>query len=230
MKSTCVFFRDWCISRQRRWGVPIPAVFCEECGEAIYTKEVVDTAEKLFEKEGADAWYKKSTSEILPEGFECPKCHGKSFRKEMDIFDVWFESGVSHEAVMERRNELTFPADLYLEGGDQHRGWFQVSLLSSVATRGESPFKQVLTHGWVLDGKGNTMHKSLGNVIDPMDFVKKYGAEILRLFVSSVDYTADVRFSDSALSQIAEVYKKIRNSCRFLMGNLYDYERGAHPS
>ena len=215
---------DWCISRQRRWGVPIPAVFCEECGEAIYTKEVVDTAEKLFEKEGADAWYKKTTAEILPEGFECPKCHGKSFRKEMDIFDVWFESGVSHEAVMERRNELTFPADLYLEGGDQHRGWFQVSLLSSVATRGESPFKQVLTHGWVLDGKGNTMHKSLGNVIDPMDFVKKYGAEILRLFVSSVDYTADVRFSDPALAQIAEVYKKIRNSCRFLMGNLYDYE------
>lgn len=216
---------DWCISRQRIWGVPIPAVFCEECGDAIYTPEVVGAAVKLFESEGSDAWYKKSASEILPEGFECPKCHGKSFKKEMDIFDVWFESGVSHEAVMEKRDALTWPADLYLEGGDQHRGWFQVSLLSAMAARGEAPFKAALTHGWVLDGKGNTMHKSLGNVIDPMDFVKKFGAEILRLFVASVDYTADMKFSDEALSQIAEVYKKIRNSCRFLIGNLCDFSK-----
>lgn len=214
---------DWCISRQRVWGVPIPAVFCNSCGEAIYTPEVVNSAAKLYAEEGSDAWYKKSAEEILPSEFKCPKCGSKSFSKEKDIFDVWFESGVSHAAVMAKREELEWPADLYLEGGDQHRGWFQVSLLSAVASRGEAPFKAALTHGWVLDGKGNTMHKSLGNVIDPMDFVKKFGAEILRLFVSSVDYTADMRFSDEALAQIAEVYKKIRNSCRFLIGNLYDF-------
>lgn len=216
---------DWCISRQRVWGVPIPAVFCDGCGEALYGPEVVGAAVRLFEAEGSDAWYRKSAAEILPEGFSCPKCHGTSFTKEKDIFDVWFESGVSHEAVMEKREELSWPADLYLEGGDQHRGWFQVSLLSSMAARGVPPFKAALTHGWVLDGKGNTMHKSLGNVIDPMDFIKKFGAEILRLFVSSVDYTADMRFSDEALAQIAEVYKKIRNSCRFLIGNLYDFSQ-----
>ncbi len=214
---------DWCISRQRVWGTPIPAVFCDDCGEVLFSSEVTDAVAALFEKQGSDSWYKKDIKEILPENFECSKCHGKSFTKEMDIFDVWFESGVSHEAVMGRRDYLNWPADLYLEGSDQHRGWFQVSLLTAMATRGLAPFKTVLTHGWVLDGKGNAMHKSLGNVIDPLDMIGKYGAEILRLFVSSVDYTADMRFSDEALVQISEVYKKIRNSCRFLIGNLFDF-------
>lgn len=215
---------DWCISRQRVWGTPIPAVYCNDCGETIYDSKVTEPTAQLFAKEGSDSWYKKDVKEILGEDFKCPKCNGKSFTKEMDIFDVWFESGVSHEAVLGERDYLTWPADLYLEGSDQHRGWFQVSLLAGMATRGQAPFKSILTHGWVLDGKGNAMHKSLGNVIDPLEMISKYGAEILRLFVASVDYTADMRFSNEALTQISEVYKKIRNSCRFLIGNLYDFD------
>lgn len=215
---------DWCLSRQRTWGTPIPAVHCEECEEVIFTPDLISAVEKLFAKEGSDSWYKRELSEILPEGFKCPHCGSTKLRKETDIFDVWFDSSVSHEVVLNTRLHLNRPADLYLEGGDQHRGWFQVSLLTGVAMHDRAPFKSVLTHGWVLDGHGIAMHKSMGNVIDPADMVKKYGAEILRLFVASVDYTADMRFSDDALRQISEVYKKIRNSCRFLLGNLYDFD------
>jgi isoleucyl-tRNA synthetase len=215
---------DWCISRQRIWGTPIPAFYCESCKEPLFTAEVLEHVEKVFQSEGADAWFKKNARELLPEDYECPHCHGRQFFKEMDIFDVWFESGVSHEAVCALRENLRWPADLYLEGSDQHRGWFQLSLLPAVATRGKAPFKAVLTHGWVLDEKGHTMHKSLGNVIDPQDMVAKYGADILRLFFASVDYTSDMRIYHDAIMQVAEVYKKIRNTCRFMLGNLCDFD------
>jgi isoleucyl-tRNA synthetase len=215
---------DWCISRQRIWGTPIPAFYCDSCKEPLFTAEVLDHVEKVFRSEGADAWFKKKAKDLMPEDYECPHCHGREFFKEMDIFDVWFESGVSHEAVCALRENLRWPADLYLEGSDQHRGWFQLSLLPAVATRGKAPFKAVLTHGWVLDEKGHTMHKSLGNVIDPMDMVAKYGADILRLFFASVDYTADIKIYHDAIMQVAEVYKKIRNTCRFMLGNLCDFE------
>jgi isoleucyl-tRNA synthetase len=215
---------DWCISRQRIWGTPIPAFYCDSCHEALFTAETISSVEKIFEREGADAWFKREAKDLLPPDFECPHCHGRKFSKEKDIFDVWFESGVSHEAVCALRDSLRWPADLYLEGSDQHRGWFQLSLLPAVATRGRAPFKAVLTHGWVLDEKGHTMHKSLGNVINPMDMVAKYGADILRLFFASVDYTADIRIYHEAVMQVAEVYKKIRNTCRFMLGNLSDYD------
>lgn len=219
---------DWCISRQRIWGTPIPAFYCDTCQEALFTPEVVEHIEKLFAREGADVWFVRETKDLIPEDFECPHCHGKKFTRETDIFDVWFESGVSHEAVCALRESLRWPSDLYLEGSDQHRGWFQLSLLPAVATRGRAPFRAVLTHGWVLDENGHTMHKSLGNVIDPMDLVKKYGADILRLFFASVDYTADIRIYHDAIMQVAEVYKKIRNTCRFMLGNLYDFDPKTH--
>lgn len=219
---------DWCISRQRIWGTPIPAFFCQSCKEPLFTPEIVEHVEKIFLREGADAWFTRDTKDLLPNDFECPHCHERKFTRETDIFDVWFESGVSHEAVCGLRESLRWPADLYLEGSDQHRGWFQLSLLPAVATRGRAPFNAVLTHGWVLDEKGHTMHKSLGNVIDPMDLLKKYGADILRLFFASMDYTSDIRIYHDAIMQVAEVYKKIRNTCRFMLGNLYDFEPGAH--
>lgn len=215
---------DWCISRQRIWGVPIPTFYCETCHEAIFIPETIDHIEKIFLKEGADAWFIKDAGQLLPENFECPHCKGIEFTKEKDIFDVWFESGVSHEAVCALRESLQWPADLYLEGSDQHRGWFQLSLLPAIATRGRAPFRAVLTHGWILDEKGHTMHKSLGNAIDPMDLIKKYGADILRLFFASVDYTSDIRIYHESVMQVAEVYKKIRNTCRFMLGNLYDFD------
>lgn len=214
---------DWCISRQRIWGVPIPTFYCDSCHEAIFSPEVIDRVEKTFLHEGADSWFIKSAKDFMPEDYECPHCHETKFSKEKDIFDVWFESGVSHEAVCALRESLQWPADLYLEGSDQHRGWFQLSLLPAVSTRGRAPFNAVLTHGWVLDEKGHTMHKSLGNVIDPADLIKKYGADILRLFFASVDYTSDIRIYHDAIMQVAEVYKKIRNTCRFMLGNLYDF-------
>ena len=214
---------DWCISRQRIWGVPIVAFYCEDCGEVIYSKEIADYVAEIFEKESADAWYEKDAKELLPEGFKCPKCGGEKFRKEMDILDVWFDSGSSHAAVLERRSELSWPADLYLEGSDQHRGWFQASLLESCGTRGKAPYVSVLTHGFTLDEKGHKMSKSLGNVVAPEDVVKKFGADILRLWVSSENFTEDVKISENILRQIAEVYKKIRNTFRFMLGNLYDF-------
>ena len=216
--------KDWCISRQRKWGVPIPIFFCKECGEPYINKEAMMAVSELFRQEGSDAWYKKSASEILPEGTRCPKCGGTDFDKEKDIMDVWFDSGVTHAAVCGQRPNLRRPADLYLEGADQYRGWFQSSLLTSVATTGEAPYKAVVTHGWVVDGEGKKMSKSLGNGIDPLDVVNDYGADILRLWVASSDYHADIRISKEILKQLSEAYRKIRNTARYILGNLNDFE------
>ncbi|OMH40048.1 isoleucine--tRNA ligase [Desulfurobacterium indicum] len=215
---------DWCISRQRIWGVPIVAFYCKNCGKLIATKEIADYVADIFERESADAWYEKEARELLPEGFSCPECGGTEFKKEMDILDVWFDSGSSHAAVLERREELSWPADMYLEGSDQHRGWFQASLLESCGTRGKAPYKSVLTHGFTLDQQGRKMSKSLGNVIPPQDVIKQFGADILRLWVSSENFTEDVRISNEILKQIADVYRKIRNTMRFILGNLSDFD------
>ncbi|MCX7780369.1 MAG: isoleucine--tRNA ligase [Negativicutes bacterium] len=216
--------QDWCISRQRVWGVPIPIFYCGKCNEHIINDATIKAVRDLFEAEGSDAWWARSAAEILPEGFACPKCGHDTFRKETDIMDVWFDSGSSHAAVLEERPELTWPADMYLEGSDQHRGWFQSSLLTSVATRGTAPYKSVLTHGFVVDGDGRKMSKSLGNTIYPQEVIKQYGADILRLWVASADYKADIRISNDILKQLAEVYRKIRNTFRYILGNLYDFD------
>lgn len=215
---------DWCISRQRRWGVPIPIFYCKKCGEPLISHEAMMAVSRLFAKEGSDAWYEKEASEILPEGISCPKCGCAEFTKEHDIMDVWFDSGVTHAAVADQRPELHWPADLYLEGADQYRGWFQSSLLTSVAWRGQAPYKAVVTHGWVVDGEGRKMSKSLGNGIDPKEIVEKYGADILRLWVASSDYHADIRISKEILKQLSDAYRKIRNTARFILGNLYDFD------
>ncbi len=215
---------DWCISRQRAWGVPITVLYCKGCGEVIATKELFERVAELTEKEGADVWFVRDVGDFLPDGFVCPKCGGSDFEKETDILDVWFDSGVSHAAVLERREELRWPADMYLEGSDQHRGWFQSSLLESVATRDRAPYRIVLTHGFVVDGQGRKMSKSLGNVISPQEVIKKYGAEILRLWVAAEDYTEDVRLSNEILRRLVEAYRKIRNTIRFMLGNLYDFD------
>lgn len=215
--------KDWCISRQRRWGVPIPIFYCEDCGEALIDEAAMKAVADLFRQEGSDSWYIKSAEEILPEGSKCKKCGGKKFTKEKDIMDVWFDSGSTHAAVLQKRPYLKWPADLYLEGADQYRGWFQSSLLTSVATKGEAPYKAVVTHGWVVDGEGKKMSKSLGNGIDPNDVVNQYGADILRLWVASSDYHADIRISKDILKQLSEAYRKIRNTARFILSNLYDF-------
>ncbi len=215
---------DWCLSRQRAWGVPLTVFICKDCGEILREEKFYEKTISLFEEHGADVWFEKPVEELLPEGTKCPKCGGENFRKEEDILDVWFDSGVSFAAVLERRPELKFPAELYLEGSDQHRGWFQSSLLCAVGTRGRAPYEAVLTHGFVVDGKGRKMSKSLGNVIPPEKIIKRYGAEILRLWVSAEDYRDDIRLSDEILSRLTEAYRKIRNTCRFLLGNLYDFD------
>lgn len=215
---------DWCISRQRVWGVPLPIFYCEKCNEHIINEETINAIKDLFAKEGSDAWWAKSAEEILPQGFACPKCGHTHFRKESDIMDVWFDSGSSHAAVLEQREELSWPADLYLEGSDQHRGWFQSSLLTSVATRGRAPYNAVLTHGFVVDGEGKKMSKSVGNVIFPQEIISKFGADILRLWVSSADYQADIRISNDILKQLSEVYRKIRNTFRYILGNLNNFD------
>ncbi len=217
---------DWCISRQRSWGVPITVFRCSDCDTYIASKEVFDHIVALFEKEGADAWFSHTTEELMPEGTVCPGCGGKNVQKEMDILDVWFDSGASYAAVLERRPGLHAPADLYLEGSDQHRGWFHSSLLESVGTRNVAPYKTVLTHGFVVDGQGYKMSKSLGNVIAPEEIIKQYGAEILRLWVSAEDYRDDIRISPDILRRLSEAYRRIRNTCRFLLGNLYDFDPG----
>ncbi len=215
---------DWCISRQRAWGVPIPAFYCNACGEHLITEDTIRAVVALFEREGSNAWFRREAAEILPEGAVCPSCSGTDFRKETDTMDVWFDSGSSHAAVLAQRPELSWPADLYLEGSDQHRGWFQSSLLTSVATRGQAPYRSVLTHGFVVDGEGRKMSKSLGNVVEPEEVIKQFGADILRLWVASSDYTNDVRVSGDILKQMAEVYRKIRNTIRFILGNLNDFD------
>lgn len=222
---------DWCISRQRAWGVPIPVFFCEDCGEggkseAIVTDETIEHVAKIFEKESSDAWVKRSVEELLPEGFVCPKCGGKHFRKEKDIMDVWFDSGVTWRAVVEKRSDELghTPVDLYLEGSDQHRGWFQSSLLTSMAVQGKAPYKSVLTHGFVFGEDGRKMSKSLGNYIRPDDIIKNYGADILRLWAASVDYRNDTKIGDNIIKQLAEIFKKTRNTARFLLGNIFDFD------
>jgi isoleucyl-tRNA synthetase len=216
---------DWCISRQRTWGVPIPIFYCRECGKEIINEETIKAVADLFRTEGSNAWFAKEAEEILPKDFTC-ECGGKHFRKESDIMDVWFDSGSSHAAVCEQHPELTWPAALYLEGSDQHRGWFQSSLLTSVATRGRAPYDAVLTHGYVVDGEGRKMSKSIGNVIAPQEVIKDYGADVLRLWVASSDFKSDIRVSPEILKQMSEVYRKIRNTARYMLGNLYDFNAG----
>ncbi len=215
---------DWCISRQRAWGVPIPVFYCKTCGEQIASREIAEHVAAIFETEGADAWFNRSEKELLPEGTRCPKCSSEEFIKEEDIVDVWFDSGVSYAAVCEKDPRLGVPVDMYLEGSDQHRGWFQSTLLASVGTRGNAPYLSVLTHGFVVDGEGKKMSKSVGNVIFPQDIINKYGAEILRLWVSAQDYTTDIRISKEIIDRLVETYRRIRNTSRFMLGNLYDFD------
>lgn len=215
---------DWCISRQRVWGVPIPIFYCTECGHEHVTEETIDFIAKLFAKEGSSVWYAKEAEELMPPNQTCSKCGGNHFRKETDTMDVWFDSGSSHMAVLRQREELVWPADLYLEGSDQYRGWFNSSLSTSVAITGKAPYKGVLSHGFTLDGEGRKMSKSLGNVVDPAKVINQYGADILRLWVASSDYQSDIRLSDAILKQIAEAYRKLRNTFRFLLGNLNGFD------
>ena len=222
---------DWCISRQRTWGVPIPIVYCNDCEKPIVNEETIESISNLFRTEGSNAWYIKNPEDFLPESVKC-ECGCNKFTKEMDIMDVWFDSGVTHTAVLGERDGVSAPADLYLEGADQYRGWFQSSLLTSVVCNGKAPFKSVCTHGWVVDGQGKTMHKSLGNGIEPKEITDKYGADILRLWVASSDYHADIRISNDILKQLTDSYKKIRNTARYILGNLdncekFDYSKDA---
>ena len=213
---------DWCISRQRAWGVPIP-VFYAENGDPIITDETINHVADLFREHGSNVWFEREAKDLLPEGFTHPGSPNGEFRKETDIMDVWFDSGSSHQAVLEEREDLQRPADLYLEGSDQYRGWFNSSLSTAVAVTGKAPYKGVLSHGFVLDGEGRKMSKSIGNIVVPKKIMDQLGGDILRLWVSSVDYQSDVRISDDILKQVAEVYRKIRNTFRFLLGNLDDF-------
>jgi isoleucyl-tRNA synthetase len=215
---------DWCVSRQRAWGVPIAIFYCKKCNAMYLNSDIIDHIYTLFEKNGADIWFEKNVEELLPEDAVCKTCGSKTFVKEDDILDVWFDSGVSHAAVLEQRSNLQWPADLYLEGSDQHRGWFHSSLLTAVGTRGSAPYKSVLTHGFVVDAEGKKMSKSLGNVVAPEEVIKKHGAEILRLWVSASDYRDDIRISENILKQLSDAYRRIRNTSRFLLGNLYDFD------
>jgi isoleucyl-tRNA synthetase len=215
---------DWCISRQRAWGVPIPALDCTSCGEAILTTAIIDKAAGVFEQYNADSWYERPIAEFIPEGLTCPSCGGSTFEREQDILDVWFDSGSSHEAVLARTSELGWPSDMYLEGSDQHRGWFQSSLLVALATRGRPPFREVLTHGFLIDLEGRKMSKSLGNTIVPQEVIKESGAEIIRLWVSMTEFTEELRVSKEILTRVVDVYRKLRNTCRILVANLYDFD------
>lgn len=219
---------DWCISRQRTWGVPIPVVYCKDCKQPVVTDATIQSIADVFRKEGSDAWWTKDTAELIPADTKC-ECGCTEFTKEYDIMDVWFDSGVSHTAVLDNYDELTWPADLYLEGADQYRGWFQSSLLTSVVYKGTAPYKSVCTHGWVVDGQGRAMHKSLGNGIAPEEIIDQYGADILRLWVASSDYHSDIRISKDILSQLSDAYRKIRNTARYILGNLSDGETTFDP-
>ncbi len=221
---------DWCISRQRHWGLPIPVFYCSDCGKPICTPETIDRVSDMFGKYGSNSWYERSAEEFLPEGFACPHCGGKSFTKETDTLDGWFDSGSTHFDVFEDHKDITWPADLYLEGADQYRGWFQSSLLTAVGARGEgAPYRSVLTHGWVVDGEGKAMHKSLGNSVAPEEMIAKYGADLVRLWVASSDYQVDVRASDNIFKQLSESYRKVRNTVRILMANLGTAETDFDP-
>lgn len=215
---------DWCLSRQRVWGVPIPAFYCQSCGESILSVDLIRRVAAIIAQEGADSWWLKDAQHFLPDGYRCPKCNSHEFRQERDIFDVWLDSGSSQAAVLADHPQLSWPADLVLEGNDQYRGWFNSLLTTGVATRGRAPYKMVLTHGMVLDKFGQEMHKSLGNTVDPIDLVNRFGSDILRLWVATSDYRTDVRISDDIMKQLSESYRKIRNTFRFLLGNLYDYD------
>ena len=215
---------DWCISRQRTWGVPIPAFYCKKCGAYHITDATIKAVSDLFRKEGSDAWYKYDAEQIIPAGEVCEKCGASEWTKDTDIMDVWFDSGSTHAAVLEERPELRFPADMYMEGGDQFRGWFQSSLLTSVASKGCAPYKSVLCHGWVVDEQGKQMHKSAGNGVEPSEIIKDYGADIIRLWVASSDYTVDVRAGKNIFKQLSEAYRKIRNTARFILGNLDGFD------
>ncbi|MGI5825115.1 MAG: class I tRNA ligase family protein, partial [Bacillota bacterium] len=216
---------DWCISRQRTWGVPIPIFYCKECGKEIITDETIKHIQELFRQYGSNIWFEKEASELIPEGLTC-ECGCHEFRKETDIMDVWFDSGSSHLAVLAEGNfpGQQWPADLYLEGSDQHRGWFNSSLNVAVAVKGSAPYKAVLTHGFIVDEKGKKMSKSLGNALDPHEIIDKMGADVLRLWVASADYRSDLSISNKILKQVAESYRKIRNTSRFLLSNLYDFD------
>ena len=221
MKSMIRERADWCISRQRHWGLPIPVVYCEKCGKPICTEDTINKIAEIFAAEGSNAWFDKEAAELLPEGFVCPVCGDTHFTKETDTLDGWFDSGSTHFSVLEEDKTMPWPADMYLEGADQYRGWFQSSLLTAVGAKGEgAPYKSVLTHGWVVDGEGKAMHKSLGNGVDPADVIKKYGADLLRLWAASADYTVDVRVSDNIFKQLSETYRKIRNTARMFMANI----------
>ena len=216
---------DWCISRQRHWGLPIAVFYCKDCGEVICNDETIDNVSRLFAEHGSNVWYEKEASELLPEDFVCPKCGSVHITKETDTLDGWFDSGCTHFVNLEDREGMRWPADLYLEGADQFRGWFQSSLLTAVGAKGQgAPYRGVLTHGWVVDGEGKAMHKSLGNSVLAEDVVKKYGADILRAWVASSDYQVDVRVSDKILGQLGEIYRKIRNTARILLANLGDFD------
>ncbi len=215
---------DWCISRQRIWGVPIAVFLCERCHTPLNDPAINRSVVERFYKESADAWYKYSAAELLPADTTCASCGNHEFRKEMDILDVWFESGSSWHAVLEADPSLRFPADLYTEGGDQHRGWFHSSLLTSVAMRNEAPYKMVATSGWTLDEQGRAFSKSLGNGVDPVDVAKRLGGEIIRLWVASVDFREDVAASENLMQRVSDNYRKLRNTLRFLLGNLHDFD------
>ena len=224
MTSMITERNDWCISRQRVWGVPIPIFYCDDCGADIVTPETIAHVAALFREHGSNVWFDREAADLLPQGFVCPKCGKAHFTKETDIMDVWFDSGSTWAAVAAERPYLKYPADLYLEGGDQYRGWFQSSMLTSIAVNGVAPYKQIATHGWTVDGEGKAMHKSLGNAVSPDEVIKDYGADMLRLWVASADYTQDMRISKDILKQLSQAYLKIRNTARYMLGNLCDYE------
>ena len=215
--------QDWCISRQRSWGVPIPAFYCDDCGKYIINDDTVKHVMDIVEKEGTDAWWARTTEELLPDGYKCPFCGGTHFHKETDIMDVWFDSGSTWNGVLRQREGMDYPCEMYLEGADQHRGWFHSSLLTSVAVNGCAPYKSVLTHGFTMDEEGRKMSKSVGNVVAPQEIIDKYGADVLRLWISSVDYQGDVRLGNKIIKGMSDVYRKIRNTFRYLLGNLSDF-------
>ena len=215
---------DWCLSRQRLWGVPIPVFYCKSCNETVVDALVIENVAKIVETEGTNSWFKKSAAQLMPKGYKCSKCNSNEFDKEKDILDVWFDSGVSHQSVLRSNKALQYPADLYLEGSDQHRGWFQAALISAMAIEGSAPFKEVLTHGFTVDGEGKKMSKSSGNVIAPQAIIDRLGADVLRLCIASSDYNDDVRMSQEIIARVSESYRKIRNTLKFALGNLADFD------